>query len=1388
MAKKEFEVAFKLGAELESTFTRSMSKASEDFKSLKKLMGELSQSRGPSDYTRPLREDIRKTKHSTRRWLGETKQSMSSWRATVGRMVGVAGAGAFAYKSLKKSMDFEEQMSSIQAVSGLTKDKMSEMQKLALDLGAKTKYSALEAAQGMEELIKAGMNTDKIRNGGLESALNLAAAGGLGLADSAEIMSTAMNAFKKDGMTASQAADVLAGAANASATGVMELKESLAQASAVASGVGMTFTDANVALGVFANNGLKGSDAGTSLKTMLLNLTPQTKSAQREFERLNLMTFHSTKALQFLESKGIQPVAKSTKGIQKTLLEYAAQTVKAKVGTEKADKAFQNIAYHCGAMSSAFYDNKGELKDIGEMAGILRHALKDLNDEQRQVAMKTMFGTDAIRAANILYREGAEGVKNFHAEMSKVTALDVAKQKMDNAKGAIEQFQGALETLQIAALTPLMPKIKQLALQAADASEKFGKWMNTKQAKEWGETLLWVGKAGASMYAIAKLGRFASGTVRVTKSISHLVTTSGFLSRVGRLFAAMPGPIGLAAAAVGTLSVGWMVYRHQQEQARQELYKVKDTLDKAFSDYRAVDDRIQKTTQLTKEYDRLKAKITESKAPVDELREARRKLKEVEQQLIDLHPNILSAEDAKTGKIKERLQDVKKISELEREINRKELESKFLAEKAKLPALGEEQDRVGTKKSQLETSQEEKRKQYIQLLDYSNREANIKLNPDLTELEKKEQIQYLYEEAQKKQVQEDKKAWLLPLSPDPGVTLLGFPRQSSGMTIAEKRDQLKEEISNGGNKLNQIKEDVRKIDESKKAIYDKGIEWIKTRITGDSHYDMDKHAKEFNKLPKEGKKEFVEVIKAVAQLNGEMKRFPTEIKIDIKPMLNTSGLEQTDWAQNLLIETDWRKRIAKVMSQPLQTFASANMPKPYAEGGLITRPHVGLVGEAGPEAIIPLSASRRQRAMSLYEDVGRVLGFPSRAYVPNNFAKQWLMSRYYTGVESDIRKKPKKEYDIFRVNECRKPYSGGSSHGVGEGLHPADKNRKKPAHKEQNIFKRVNAFHDQYGGWIGNVAGGIDKFSSMYGDVTQSAKKPNLYSSKQENKSKLFPSKPENWRKVPGFISNIVTAADIYKAPKEEQLKTAVTLLGGAKIGEVAGKKIGAELGAIKNLKFVNMNYPKISPTIAPTIVGVGGGAILALFAEKGAEKVIGDIYDNIKDANWKMPSPFHSDGRHALFPWIKKFNHEEYANGGFINQPHLGLVGEAGPEAIIPLSTSRRQRALSLYEQVGQSLGVQPYAKGGITGQFAKSDSPTVLERLMNFNSHTEAQPLMSPCQITINSNPSIVIEGNADAQTVQQVNQALQDTTVNLKHSFERMLNDYYQQRRRVSMDGAL
>ncbi|MBC1458479.1 phage tail tape measure protein [Listeria newyorkensis] len=375
--------------------------------------------------------------------------------------------------AIKKAADFEAQMDSVQAVSGATGSEMTKLQDLAVQLGADTKYSAQEAAMGIEELIKAGLSTADVLNGGLAGALDLATAGEIDLASAAEIASTALNAFRDDNLSVADAANILAGGANASATDVEGLRLGLQQVSAVASGAGLSFEDTATSLSVFAQNGLKGSDAGTSLKTMLMRLHPQTDKAVDEFERLGLLTTNTENAMKTLKDNGIKPLGTEQDVLMEQMHDLAKSMAGPKASTAKVNKEFNKLLMNSGSLQSAFYDANGDLRSMAEISDILQKSLKGMSSEQRSAALNTLFGSDAIRAGNILYKEGAKGIKDMNKEMSKVTAAEVAKKKMDNLKGAVEELSGAAETLAISAGQTLIPMFTDVVKHAQKMLDKF---------------------------------------------------------------------------------------------------------------------------------------------------------------------------------------------------------------------------------------------------------------------------------------------------------------------------------------------------------------------------------------------------------------------------------------------------------------------------------------------------------------------------------------------------------------------------------------------------------------------------------------------------------------------------------------------------------------------------------------------------------------------------------------------------------------------------------------------------------------------------------------------------------------------------------------------------
>jgi TP901 family phage tail tape measure protein len=325
-----------------------------------------------------------------------TTQSMASAVPVALAFAGAATAvGAGFVDAIGAASSFDAQINGIKAVMSPTEvlEFGDAVRELALRLGADTKYSAEQAANAIEEMIKAGVPLPAIMSGAARSALDLAAATGVDVTTAAGLASTAMNTYHQSASALPGIMDTIANASNATALSVDGLKFGLAAVGPVAAGIGLSFTDTAVALGVFANNGLIGSDAGTSLKTMLLNLEPSTKAQTAAFAALNLLT---------------------------------------------ADG------------KSKFFDASGAARSMSDIFQILRDSTVNLTNEQKINLLQTAFGTDAVRAATIAANEGAAGWATVTDAMDKMGGTQIAAaQRMQGLAGATEQMNGSISTLKI---------------------------------------------------------------------------------------------------------------------------------------------------------------------------------------------------------------------------------------------------------------------------------------------------------------------------------------------------------------------------------------------------------------------------------------------------------------------------------------------------------------------------------------------------------------------------------------------------------------------------------------------------------------------------------------------------------------------------------------------------------------------------------------------------------------------------------------------------------------------------------------------------------------------------------------------------------------------------
>lgn len=415
--------------------------------------------KGSSDVAR-AEADVTKLGAVSEKSGARTRRSMDG----IAKGTAIAGgliAGGLAL-AVKSAADFEKEISNIGAVTGANGKQMDAVKDKALQLGKDTQFSAGEAAQAINELAKAGIKLPDVLNGAADATVNLAAAGEVSMPEAATIASNAMNQFALKAADMPKVADAIAGAANASAIDVGEFGQSLQQVGAVANLAGLDFHDTSVAIAEMGNAGIKGSDAGTSLKSFLSNLIPTTQAATAKMIEMGLIAVNSGKAMKVLADEGIHPASNSFSDIIKATEKYVVSQGVANKGTVKARQEAIKLAMSTGAISNQFFDAQGNTKKLGDIQDKLADSMKGMSKEQKLANLRLLFGSDAIRAAAVLSDAGAKGYDKMGKAMGKVSAADVAKKKMDNLSGSFEQLKGSLETFAIQIGSILLPKLKSL--------------------------------------------------------------------------------------------------------------------------------------------------------------------------------------------------------------------------------------------------------------------------------------------------------------------------------------------------------------------------------------------------------------------------------------------------------------------------------------------------------------------------------------------------------------------------------------------------------------------------------------------------------------------------------------------------------------------------------------------------------------------------------------------------------------------------------------------------------------------------------------------------------------------------------------------------------------
>jgi TP901 family phage tail tape measure protein len=447
---------------------------------------------------------------------------------TAGRNAGRAGLviGAGLAAGVVAAANFEQRMSAIKAVSGATGAEMDSLSDKALQLGADTSFSAGESASAMEELIKAGLTVEEVLNGAADATVALAAAGEVDLTTAATIASNSMNQFGIKAQDMVGVVDSIAGAANASAIDVGDFGQSLNQVGAVANLAGVSFDDTATAIALMGNAGIKGSDAGTSLKSMFMRLQPTTKKQSELMKELGIITEDGANA--FFDQQGNMKSLSSVAGTLNKTLGFSRNSQK--------------------QVNKAIADGKDPLKawaDEAEKSG----------KKQQFMKLQTLFGSDAIRAAAIMAGEGSKGFDKMSKSIDKVSAADVAKERLNNLKGSTEALMGSLETLGIQLGSILIPIITSLVEKITGLVNWFTS-LSGGQQKAIVAGLAFIATALLIIAAVVKIAR----AILVMRGALAAIRVAMAITWVAAL-----GPIALVVAALVGLGIMFVILWKKSE-------------------------------------------------------------------------------------------------------------------------------------------------------------------------------------------------------------------------------------------------------------------------------------------------------------------------------------------------------------------------------------------------------------------------------------------------------------------------------------------------------------------------------------------------------------------------------------------------------------------------------------------------------------------------------------------------------------------------------------------------------------------------------------------------------------------------------------------------------
>mgnify|MGYP004527663137 CR=1 FL=1 len=430
--------------------------------------------------------------------------------------VPIVGAGAAIYKM---SSRFEAAMSKVQAISGASTSEFEVLNKKAQELGATTEWSAYQVAEGMTEMAKAGWSTQQILDG-MSGVLDAASASGENLASVSTIVADAITGFGLKAKDATRVADLLTQAANAGTIDISDLGESFKYISPVANAMGLSIEDITTAISAMSMAGIKGSQAGTSLRTMLTRMVKPTNAVEAAMDDL---------------------------------------------GITLADK-------------------NGNFKSLNTIVAEMRGSFNGLTDEQKAYYAAVLAGQEGMSGLLALLNLTEDEYNAISDSMQNASgvARETANIMLNNLSGQITILKSALEGLAIQFGEVILPYLKKFVKWLQTLVQKMQE-MTPEQKEQIVKWAAFAAAIGPALLIIGKLSSSIGGMITTFIKMPAAITkVKGAFTAFSVVIGGISAPVIAVIAVIGVLIAAFTNLWKNSEDFRNKITSIWNQLKESF--------------------------------------------------------------------------------------------------------------------------------------------------------------------------------------------------------------------------------------------------------------------------------------------------------------------------------------------------------------------------------------------------------------------------------------------------------------------------------------------------------------------------------------------------------------------------------------------------------------------------------------------------------------------------------------------------------------------------------------------------------------------------------------------------------------------------------------